>query len=58
MCGLCAVGLKQEKKCIRCHKDKDLSEFYRNERYKKDGHSNVCKECHRAVYRSPYKDFD
>jgi len=58
MCSACEVAVKQEKKCITCYKMKDLEDFYQNVRYKKDGHSNVCKECHRARYRSPYKYLD
>lgn len=58
MCAVCVSEVKQEKKCVRCYKEKNFDEFYKNIKYKKDGHSSVCKDCQRAMYRSPYKDFD
>jgi hypothetical protein len=33
------------KKCYKCGKIKNLQEFYIDNRVKRDGHSNQCKEC-------------
>jgi hypothetical protein len=38
-----------EIKCIKCKKEKNISEFSRNLK-KKDGINKICKECH-SEYR-------
>ena len=39
------------KECTKCHKPKPVREFYRD-RKRKDGHSNICKDCTRERDRS------
>lgn len=34
------------KKCSKCKSEKELKEFVKN-KSRKDGHENICKQCHR-----------
>lgn len=40
----------QNKVCKKCKKDKDIEQFYKNNN-KKDGYSNICKECIKKYYQ-------
>lgn len=41
--------------CSKCGRELPLSEFHKNKDHK-DGHSNVCKECHKKYYKQYYQD--
>ncbi len=37
--------------CQKCHKEKSLSDFYRN-KTKKDAHNGICKVCQEEVNKN------
>lgn len=45
----------ETKVCKKCGRELPLSEFHKNKGHK-DGHLNVCKECHKQYMKQHYQD--